>query len=378
VVPLRGPLVPDSYTVRFRVVSADSHAETGAYVFAVGDAPLGSPILAGSRGLSDGSPLAVGARAAEFAALMLLLGLIGFRVLVWAPAVAATALLRPAERERALRDGRRSFWRAFWALTAVAGVAEALVLAAKSAVVFHTGLITAILHPGDAYRLVAASRFGDSLGARGAALLVLVAAGFAVWNAESARVPPTAREGPLALPAAPCVAALTLLAAQGHASQAPLAPLSVAVDAIHLTAVSLWIGGLPWLAALLLAAPRALPDAGRTVATGVLARFSRVAVWSVAAIAVTGLARTAGELASPEQLLTTGYGRSLLLKTSLLAPVLVLARRNRRFVARIAAGVTPSAARLRVVARSVQAELAIAMAIVVVAAVLVAQVPGRS
>ena len=66
-----------------------------------------------------------------------------------------------------------------------------------------------------------------------------------------------------------------------------------------------------------------------------------------------------------------------MLKSSLLAPILVLARRNRRFVARLAGGLRPGEARLRAVARRVQAELAIAMAIVVVAAILVAQIPGR-
>ena len=106
-------------------------------------------------------------------------------------------------------------------------------------------------------------------------------------------------------------------------------------------------------------------------------RFSRVALWSVVAIAVTGVMRAAGEIASPEQLLTTGYGRSLMLKASLLAPILVLAQRNRDVVARLAGGALPSPARLRAVARRVEAELAIAMAIVVVAALLVAQIPGR-
>lgn len=57
--------------------------------------------------------------------------------------------------------------------------------------------------------------------------------------------------------------------------------------------------------------------------------------------------------------------------------MLVLAHRNRRLVARLSAGWSPSDARLRTVARTVQAELAIAAAIVVVAAILVAQVPGR-
>ena len=67
-----------------------------------------------------------------------------------------------------------------------------------------------------------------------------------------------------------------------------------------------------------------------------------------------------------------------MLKASLLLPILVLARRNRRLVAALAGGSTPTAARLRAVARSVQMELAIAMAIVTVAALLVAQIPGRA
>src|SRR5213080_3149140 len=47
VVPLRGPLLPASYTVRYRVVSPDSHSAVQAYVFAVGHAKLGEPIFAG-------------------------------------------------------------------------------------------------------------------------------------------------------------------------------------------------------------------------------------------------------------------------------------------------------------------------------------------
>src|SRR6202008_2407513 len=140
-------------------------SQFGAYVFAVGNARLGAPILAGAGGLSDSNPVAVAARAGGLAGLRALLGLLGFRGLVWGPpAAAAGGGMSAGERDAALRHGARLFWRSFWALAVLAGVAESLMLAAKSAVVFHTGLTGALLHPADAYRLVAATRFGDVFG----------------------------------------------------------------------------------------------------------------------------------------------------------------------------------------------------------------------
>jgi copper transport protein len=378
VIPLRGPLLPQSYTVRYRVVSADSHSAVQAFVFGVGRAKLGEPILAGSGGLSDGSPTAVVARIVELLALGLLLGLLAFRALVWGPAVATAGGLSAGDREGALRRGQRLFWRAFWSLAIVAGLAESLVLFAKSAVVFHTGLVSSVLHPASAYHLVAASRFGDLLGWRCGALSVLVAVAFVTWSAEREGPPSAGRRGPMALMSLLGLSALTLLASQGHASQAPLAPLSVAADAVHLAGAAIWISGLPCLAAVLLRAPRALPEGGRALASATLRRFSRVALWSIVVIAVTGLARLAGELSSPSQLWATAYGRDLMLKASLLLPILVIARRNRQFAAALGNGLAPTAARLKAVARSVQMELAIAMAIITVAAVLVAQIPGRA
>jgi len=380
VVPVHHPLVPDSYTVRYRVVSADSHSAASAYVFAVGKAPLGPAIEDGTAGLKDSSPASVAARAAELVALMLLVGLIGFRLLVWRPAVATATErgLPAAERDDALRHGQRLFWRAFWALAVLAGLAETAVLAAKSAVVFHTSLAAALQDPASAYHLVGVSRFGDFLGWRGGALFALVAVAFFAWNAESAEGPSTGRRDLLGAMGLLGVAALALLAGQGHASQAPLAPLSVATDAVHLGGAAVWIGGLPCLVAILLRAPRVLPEGGRTLASAALSRFSKVALWSVVIISVTGLARLAGELSSPVQLVSTGYGRDLLLKSSLLLPILILAQRNRRLVAAFGNGLTPTTARLRAVARTVQTELAIAMGIIAVAAILVAQIPGRA
>ena len=375
IVPLRGPLSDDSFTVRFRVVSDDSHLEEGAFAFAVGRARLRDPLPADAVGLSDTGAVAVAVRWAELIAFGLLLGLIVFRALVWDAVASAAYGSNADERDRALRDGRRSFWRAFWGLAALAGVAEAAVLLEKSAVAFHTGIIGAMGRPDILTRVVSESRFGGLLGWRDLALLALVGVGFVTWSAEDGRAPSPGRPGPALLMALPALTALMLLASQGHASQAPLAPLSIAADAAHLTAAAIWIGGLPCLAVIALRAPRALPDTGRAVAAAALARFSRVAVWSVGVLILTGVARLAGELSSPAELWSTAYGRCIVAKSALLLPLLLLGDRNRRAIGALARR-APDQRRLKTIARRVQAELAIALAIIAVAALLVAEVPG--
>jgi copper transport protein len=377
IVPLHRPLLPASYTVRYRLVASDSHEVSAAWTFAVGRAQLAPPILAGSGGLTDSSPVSVAARAIELLALALLIGLIAFRAFVWGPAVKAASGLDAAERGTALRHGQRIFWRAFWTLAVITGLAETAVLAAKTGVVFHTGFFDALVHPNAEFRLVGASRFGDLLGWRCGALFALVGVGFVIWSSEKETEPTAGERWPLALMGAFGALALALLASQGHAAVAPLAPLSIAADAVHLGGAAIWIGGLPCLVALLLRAPKAVPEGGRTLASAALKQFSKVALWSIVVISVTGLARMLGELSSPVQLWETGYGRDLMLKASLLLPILVIARRNRQFVAALGNGLVPTAARLRTVARSVQMELAIAMGIITVAAILVAQFPGR-
>jgi copper transport protein len=374
-IPLRARLLPDSYSVRYRVISADSHGVDDALVFALGEGRLRPPVLRGAGGLSETAPWAVAARFAELTALGLLLGLVAFRSLAWGPALDSAGRMGAAERAAAGAGGARLFWRAFWAIAGAAGLAEAGVLAAKSAVVFHTNLVPALTDPAAAYRLVAASRFGDLLGWRSGLLVAIVAVGFWEWARETSGERPPRSAGravPSGLIGALSIGTLTMLAMQGHESQAPMAPLEVVADAVHLAAAAVWIGGLSCLAAVLLRAPAALPDGGRHLAGLVLARFSRIALVAVALVVATGLLRAAGELSRVADLWTTDYGRSLAMKALLLCPVALLALRNRRL-----AGTADAAAVLPAVRRRVHVELAVGLNIVVIAALLVAQVPGR-
>jgi copper transport protein len=284
--------------------------------------------------------------------------------------------LSERERTSASLVGRRGYWRAFWCVAALAAIAEAGVLVVKAALVFGSGVWGSLTTPAAAERLLASSRFGDLVGLRGGLLCAIAAIALWQWLNESAGVRPRPA-GAIAM-AALSAAALGLVAAQGHASQAAQPALQVAFDAVHLGAAAIWIGGLACLAAVLRAAPRALPDgAGAALAAAVLRRFSRVALGAVVVIAATGLARALGELDAVAQLWATPYGRSLLAKTLLLAPVAVLARRNRRAIVALARGGRPTAAALRRIWCDVRAELAVGTTIVLVASVLVAQVPGR-
>ena len=93
---------------------------------------------------------------------------------------------------------------------------------------------------------------------------------------------------------------------------------------------------------------------------------------------LTGTLRAIAQLDDPSQLWDTAYGRSIVIKVALLCPLAALAFHNRRVLTAIALRGRANRATLRLVTRNAQAELALGLAIIVVASLLVAQVPGRT
>jgi copper transport protein len=81
---------------------------------------------------------------------------------------------------------------------------------------------------------------------------------------------------------------------------------------LHILAAGLWAGGLIVLALV-------LPGAERRDVSATLARFGRLAAVSVGVLIVTGLYSAGLQVASPDALLSTTYGRSLGVKLALLA-----------------------------------------------------------
>ena len=116
-------------------------------------------------------------------------------------------------------------------------------------------------------------------------------------------------------------------------------PVTTTVDALHVLAAAVWIGGLVVLAAAW--APVAARDWGADAAHALL-RWSRTAALAVAVIVVTGVLQAWWEVGDWRALWTTTYGLLVVGKVAVLLAVLALAavsrRRARQASASVAAG----------------------------------------
>ena len=132
----------------------------------------------------------------------------------------------------------------------------------------------------------------------------------------------------LLLTAAASVALMATFALAGHAATGSASPVAVAVNVLHLMAMSMWLGGLALVAVSLCPASRA--DDLVTV----LPRFSRLAFACVTTIVLTGTYLAWREVGSIAALRSTEYGRLLLVKLIGVVVLIALGNLARRWVQR--------------------------------------------
>jgi cytochrome c oxidase assembly factor CtaG/putative copper export protein len=95
----------------------------------------------------------------------------------------------------------------------------------------------------------------------------------------------------------------------GHSASSPNHELAISGLAMHVTALAPWVGGLALLV---------WHAAHRGDHLGVVAdRFSRMALWCYVAVGVSGAANVVSRLPNPAELVTSDYGRLILVKLSL-------------------------------------------------------------
>jgi copper transport protein len=135
---------------------------------------------------------------------------------------------------------------------------------------------------------------------------------------------------------------------------------------VHVVGVSIWLGGLVFLAAIVL--PRRRIEEVRVV----LPRFSRLAFSAVTAMVLAGAVMVVRVVPKVTELPQTGYGRMLLLKLAFVGLLLVAAQQARTFTER---RLVQDSSGLRPLLMSVGVELTLAVVILTSTAVLVGRVP---
>jgi copper transport protein len=352
-VGLASDLTPGTYTVAWRVVSADSDPISGAFVFhvlqrGVGAANVSIDALTGTSTAVD--VFFTAGRFFDFAFLLLVVG--GSAVLVVALPSAEWRIRRRLYGVIAVLAG---------ALAVVALINILLQGAAAG------GLSLADAFSWSLFRSVLETDYGEVMLIQSALAVTLALTALGLRHAGGRDRAP--------------LAALTLLLGAGlcltpsfagHART--LGGLGLVSDIFHVLAAALWTGGLAFLViALLMAETDRWPLATRAVP-----RFSNMAVGSVVALLTAGIISAYLQLRTWSALWDNEYGLLVLTKIVLVVPLLGLGAYNNRYaVPRLRAGIASVLERRRFL-YTAGAELLIMVAIVAVTAVLVNTEPARA
>jgi copper transport protein len=375
------PGLPDgSYTATYRVVSADGHIVSSGYVFSIGKegrAPTETVgELIGGAGNGKVTEVAYGlARGLEYLAIALAVGGVAFLLLCWLPALGAAAGVGEDSRRRAAHAFAKRLRTILWIAAGIGLIATAAQIVLEGAEAAGVSGFSAITKTIIEETLE--TRFGTVWGFA-----------FLAWLAIVVLAPLVTRGGSLKLAslliAAPLIYLCLCPALSGHGSSQSPEVLNFPVNAIHVGAMAVWLGGLGALLLVLPSATRSATtpaDRGRLLA-GPLARFSALALAMVALIMATGLIQAYVYVRHFGDLLSTGYGRAVLAKFLLLLCVMGVAAYNRRSsVPRLEAiaerGESPGTPGV-LLRRALRAELALLAVVIGVTAALASYAPPVS
>jgi copper transport protein len=310
------------YTVRWKALSNDGHVVSGVYTFGV---RVPAPPVMDAVGAQGPTTTEHVVRWLYFVGLALLVGGLGFELLV----------------------ARVSGSRRFWWMVGIGAVA-----------VLEVGIVAFLLRAEDALQLpFSAFLYGDlspiSGGTRFGQAFIAMELGFAVVTALLFLAWLTGRR---ALLWAGFVIGLGLasgLSLSGHSSATHAESVA---DWFHLCAAMLWIGGLVQLAVV-----------ARTATA--FRRFSRLATVCVAVLILAGTYLTIERFPTLSDLWTTHYGHILLIKLGLVCVALLWGAAHQFLVLPRLEHVGGR------VGRSLLAESAVAMSVLLVAAILVDSKP---
>jgi copper transport protein len=317
-----------AYTIRWHVLSSDGHVVSGVWTFGV---RVAAPPPTEAYGAGGPTRTEHVVRWLYFLALAMTIGALGFRLLV----LRGQTVRPPLEKRLYLLAG-----------AGVVGVLEVGILAFLLRCEDVLQLPFGKFLYGDLSPISGGTRYGKTFVAMTLGFALVAAFVYLAWLLDRTR---------LLVPAL----ALALffaggLSVSGHDAVDPGSSWKSALaDWVHLSAVSLWIGGLV-----------ALALTWRVGGREAVGRFSGFATWLVALVVAAGTYLAIVRLPALHDLWRTGYGHVLLVKLALVVLVLAWGGVHKLF----------PRARVR---RSVTGEMAVGLAVLLAAAVLTDSKPPQ-
>jgi copper transport protein len=325
-----------NYTVRWHALSADSHVVSGVWTFGVGVPALPPTEAYGASGPTRTEHIV---RWLYFGALATVIGALGVRLLC------LRGLVVPPRVEKRIL------------LIAGLGTAAFLELGILAFCMRCEDVLQLPFEKflyGDLSPISGGTRFGTAFIAMTLGFAVVAAFVYLSWLLD--------RVDLLWPPFLLAVGFASGISLSGHDAVDPGSFWATEVaDWVHLVAASLWVGGL-------LALVLAVWPGGATVRVVGFVRFSRLAVWLVAITLGAGTYLSIVRLPHLHDLWRTGYGQTLIVKLMLVALALAFGAVH-HFVVRPRLERAGHTFLVRA-GRSLAAELAIAIAVLLVAAVL--------
>ncbi|MFM9612706.1 copper resistance CopC/CopD family protein [Streptomyces niveiscabiei] len=288
-----------TFTVAWRVVSADSHPVSGAFTFSIGKpSPTLAPLSAGPEENPTTNSLYILTRYAAYVAAALLIGTAVF-----------IAVCRPPDTRALRRPLRVGGW-------TLAGATVFLFFLRGP---YETGAaVTELLDPSSLSR-TATSRPGLALLAR---LLLLAVLALLMWQKW------WSRKATLAAGAVTILGLALTWAAAEHASAGIQVPLAMTSTVLHLLSMAVWLGGLTSLFSVLNRSSVPVP-------ARVIIAFSRTAATCVVVLVATGVYQSWRGLGSLTALTESSYGRILLAKLAAVVVLLAVGAWSRGVVRRL-------------------------------------------
>jgi copper transport protein len=328
-VALPEELPSGTYTVIWKVVSSvDGHPSAGSFAFRVKGTGAATPeesapitpdetVGSAAQTVENPGPLRWAVRALLLASAALMVGGALFMVMVFGPTASESASTGSALETQA----RQRFGAVGTAAAVLALLALGLDLLGQLGSISERP-VWDTLTSGAAWTLISTTRYGFAWLLKVAAGLALLGIMLFLWRRKGSGT----REGLSAWDLAISAGSLLLLgqslsshaaAVTGDAAQVFGLPVPVIADWVHLTTASAWAGGLAFMALVLFPSLRSIGitgDARREFLARSVPRFSRLAIVSVVALALTGTYNLLLHSTDLGVVLSSSYGQVLLIK----------------------------------------------------------------